>query len=40
MGLKAAGRAVEITHPSSYAWSLGFLAAGSTKTFQLMYLLL
>lgn len=29
-----------INHPSSFAWSLGLLTVGPTKTFQLMYFLL
>lgn len=39
-GLRVANRAAGITHPSFPALSLGFLTAGSTKTFQLVYLLL
>lgn len=39
-GVRATSRTVGITHWSSYARSLGFLAAGSTMTFQLIYFLL
>ena len=37
---RVAGRMDGINHPSSFAWSLGLLTSGPTKTFQLMYFLL
>lgn len=37
---RVAGRMDGINHPSSFAWSLGLLAVGPTKTSQLMYFLL